>query len=477
MSSGQNKPGTDVIKVTPQKIMVGSQEWCAFPQLGVPAILARVDSGARTSSIHAFNIQPFNRKGKSWVSFEVHPVQDNRRLMVRCEAPVADYRRVKSSSGVAEKRYVVKTIMRLWDHEFLIELTLANRDSMGYRMLLGREAMVGRIVVDPELSYCLGQVSDETLASHYKDSRRSTDGLRIAILAESEKFYTNRRIIEACEERGHFPALLNVQSCFLTLDTDRGEILERDRGVAPAYDALLPRFAIEDTVFGAGVVRQYLMNGGVSLNQPNAMMQCRDKLALFQKMAMNNVPICTVGFASTTGDLEALVAKLGHEPYLVQLKQHFSVKPSIGVNTREETATLGKAWLGLPDELQVTSRAGQLEGAKIKALVIAGRVVSAIQYDGLKFDHRETDISGYDAYQLSKEEKKLILRVVKLTGLAFVTVELIRGSQDSSDCFLLDVIASPSIEIFEKVTGKDIASLVVIEIERCCDWRQQHSDI
>lgn len=477
MSKGQHEPGSDSTPVTPAKIMVGSQEWCAFPQLGVPAILARVDSGARTSSIHAFNIQPFTRKGQSWVSFEVHPVQSNRRLIVRCEAPVVDHRPVKSSSGIAEKRYVIQTVMRLWDHEFVIEVTLANRDSMGYRMLLGREAMVGRIVVDPELSYCLGEVSEATLALHYKDSRRSSDGLRIALLGESEKFYTNRRLIEACEERGHFPSMLNVRSCFITLDSDHGEIVERDRGVVPAYDAVVPRFAIEDTLFGTGVLRQYSMNGGVVLNQADALMQCRNKLALFQKMAMNDIPICPLGFASSTRDLEALVAKLGCESYRVQLKRHFSVKPSIGVNTSEETSVLEKAWRGLPDELHLVSRSGDLDGTQIKALVVSGRIISAIQHDGNKLNLKETELNGYDAYQLSKEEKKLVLRIVKLAGLSFATVELIRGSRDEHPCFLLDVVASGSIEAFEKVTGKDIASLIVIEIERICDWQQQQSDI
>ena len=122
---------------TDEKIIVGSQEWCGFPDLGVPAIKARVDSGATTSSIHAFNIHPFKRHGESWVSFEVHPLQGNRRTTLKCEAKVVDRRMIRSSSGVTEKRYVISTPLslgyRVWD----IEVTLANRDSMGFRMLLG----------------------------------------------------------------------------------------------------------------------------------------------------------------------------------------------------------------------------------------------------------------------------------------------------------------------------------------------------
>lgn len=464
------------IKVSSQKIVVGSEEWCAFPGLGIPAIVARVDSGARTSSIHAFNIQPFTRKGKAWVSFEVHPLQKNRRLLVRCEAPVADHRRVKSSSGIAEKRYVIQAILRLWDHEFAIELTLANRDSMGYRMLLGREAMVGRIVVDPSLSHCLGEVSEEVLELHYKDARRSVDGLRIALLAENEKFYTNRRLIEACEERGHFPAMVNVKSCFLTLDNVRGEIYERGRGVMQPFDAMIPRFSIDNSLFGAAILRQYISNGGNAINNPSAVLLSRSKLDLFQKLVEHEIPICSLGFANVTADLQAIVQKVGPEPYSVQLSRHFQVKPSIYVQSSDETLVLKNAWQGVNFGLQVTSRSGEMEGTKIKALIVAGRLVAAVHHEQLKL-HQPSDATGYEAYHLTKSEKKLVLKVAKLTGLNYVCVELLRSKRDEHSSLVHDVIASPSIEIFEKVSGKDIATLIVIEIERSCDWQQQYSEI
>ena len=149
------------------KIIVGSEEWCSFPALGVPAIKARVDSGAKTSSMHAFNIHKFRRDGESWVSFEVHPLQNDRRTVIRCERPVIDKRVVKSSSGVSETRYVISAAIKAGGDVWDIELTLANRDSMGYRMLLGREAMHGRIIVDPSLSFCLGEMSVETLNEFY----------------------------------------------------------------------------------------------------------------------------------------------------------------------------------------------------------------------------------------------------------------------------------------------------------------------
>ncbi|MDX1491524.1 MAG: ATP-dependent zinc protease [Pseudohongiellaceae bacterium] len=149
------------------KTIVGRKEWCSFPELAIPAVKARVDSGAKTSSLHAFNIKPFERDGEKWVSFEVHPLQKNRKTTIHCEAPILDKRSVKSSSGVAQKRYVISTTLEHNQIQWEIELTLSNRDSMGYRMLLGREAMIGRMMVDPEESFLGGKLSPSQLKARY----------------------------------------------------------------------------------------------------------------------------------------------------------------------------------------------------------------------------------------------------------------------------------------------------------------------
>jgi len=137
---------------------------------------------AKTSSIHAFNIQKFRRNGETWVSSEVHPLQNNRRTVIRCEKPVIDKRSVKSSSGIAEIRYVIVTVLQMGDQAWEIELTLANRDSMGYRMLLRREAINGRIIVDPSHSFLLGHVSSAQTDDYYGDKKKTRTGL-IGLLA------------------------------------------------------------------------------------------------------------------------------------------------------------------------------------------------------------------------------------------------------------------------------------------------------
>ena len=92
------------------KIVIGSEEWCGLPELHIPAIKVRVDSGAKTSALHAINIRPFKKEGQDWVSYEVHPIQRDAKTTIHCESPVIDKRKVKSSSGLGEVRYVIKTI-------------------------------------------------------------------------------------------------------------------------------------------------------------------------------------------------------------------------------------------------------------------------------------------------------------------------------------------------------------------------------
>jgi hypothetical protein len=139
--------------------VLGWREWLSLPELGVKRIKAKVDTGARTSAIHAFDVDTYERDGDRRVRFTIHPIQRNDERIVEADAAVHDVREVRSSSGVATERIVIVTPIRLLGETWPIELTLANRDAMGFRMLLGREAIRGRMLVDPGTSYAGGRPS------------------------------------------------------------------------------------------------------------------------------------------------------------------------------------------------------------------------------------------------------------------------------------------------------------------------------
>ena len=143
--------------------VVGWREWVAFPEIGLPAIRAKVDTGAATSALHATHIERFTRDGAPWARFDVHPFfRKHHRMTVRCEAPVVDVREVRSSSGHSDERLVLGVTLRLGTRvdapEWPIEITLADRRRMQFPMLLGREAMADRVAVDPGASFRLGRI-------------------------------------------------------------------------------------------------------------------------------------------------------------------------------------------------------------------------------------------------------------------------------------------------------------------------------
>jgi hypothetical protein len=138
---------------SPQQSVAGWREWIALPELDVRWVKAKLDTGARSSAIHAYDVEEFERDGAAWVRFQIHPWQRSDLDAVDVELPLVDRRTVKSSTGHEERRLVVQTTLRVLDRDLTAELTLTNRDEMGFRMLVGREALRGAILVDPGRSY------------------------------------------------------------------------------------------------------------------------------------------------------------------------------------------------------------------------------------------------------------------------------------------------------------------------------------
>jgi hypothetical protein len=135
------------------RLTVGWREWVGLPDLGVEAIKAKIDTGARTSALHVTDVVRFERDGHPWVRFRVHPIQRAERPVVAAEAALVEHRPVRSSSGHTEHRLVIATVLAIGAARWPIELTLTRRDAMGFRMLIGRQAVRRRAVIDPGRSY------------------------------------------------------------------------------------------------------------------------------------------------------------------------------------------------------------------------------------------------------------------------------------------------------------------------------------
>lgn len=148
----------EIIRENPDNlIIVGWREWFALPALGIDKIKAKIDTGARTSALHAFHINYYTERGQAKVYFKLHPLQYSTELVVSHVADVVDIRWVTDSGGHKEQRFVIQTQLQAGSQSWPIEMTLTNREDMRFRMLLGRTAMRKKVMVNPTVSFLLGK--------------------------------------------------------------------------------------------------------------------------------------------------------------------------------------------------------------------------------------------------------------------------------------------------------------------------------
>ncbi|WP_410877652.1 30S ribosomal protein S6--L-glutamate ligase [Myroides sp. DW712] len=451
------------------KLIVGSEEWCSFSTLNIPAIKARVDSGAKTSALHAVNIHAFEKEGEKWVKFDVNPLQNNGKTIIHCEAKVVDKRIVKSSSGTRESRYVIRTILSFGETAWDIELTLTNRDSMGYRMLLGREAMGGRILVDPEKHFLLGQPTVEKLDEYYNKPKEAKNGLRIGLLASNPELYSNKRIIEAGELRGHEMHFLNLKYCYMKLDANQPEIHYRGGRVLNDFDAVIPRIRPSMTYYGCALTRHFESLKVYSLNSAAAIAQSRDKLFSLQLLLNHGIDIPTTGFANSPLDTNDLIKMVGGSPLIVKLLEGTQGKGVVLAETKKAAESVINAFKSLNANILVQEFIKEANGKDIRCFVVDGKVVAAIQREAVPGEFRANIHLGGTAsiIKVTPEEKRIAIRAAKAMNLKVAGVDIIRSAKGP---LLLEVNSSPGLEGIEGATNKDIAMEMIKAIEKQVKW-------
>ncbi|WP_281298783.1 30S ribosomal protein S6--L-glutamate ligase [Flavobacterium limnophilum] len=447
------------------KIILGSEEWCSFPELGIPTIKARVDSGAKTSALHAINIAPFKKDGQNWVKFDINPIQNNVKTIIHCEAPLVDKRIVKSSSGFREERYVIQTNLEIGNSNWVIEMTLTNRDSMGFRMLLGREAMSGRVMVDPEQQYLLGQPTTDSLKEVYKNSEKASSGMRIGLLASNPELYSNKRIMEAGEMRGHEMHFLNIKECYMKLDAKKPEIHYRGGLILNQFDAIIPRIRPSITFYGCALTRQFEAMNVFCLNSSTAITQSRDKLFSLQLLLQSGIEIPTTGFAHSPLDTDDLIKMVGGTPLIVKLLEGTQGKGVVLAETKKAAESVINAFKSLNANILVQEFIKEANGKDLRLFVIDGKVVAAIQREALPGEFRANIHLGGTASVIkpTTEEKKIAIRAAKAMDLKVAGVDIIRSSKGP---LLLEVNSSPGLEGIESATNKDIAGEMIRAIEK-----------
>ncbi|MGK0373565.1 MAG: ribosomal protein S6--L-glutamate ligase [Arenicella sp.] len=457
--------------MTALKTIIGNQEWCAFPELAIPAIKARIDSGAKTSSMHAFNIKRFLRDGVSWVSFEVHPLQNNQHTVILCERPIVDKRIVKSSSGIGETRYVISVPVKLGDDVWDIQLTLANRDSMGFRMLLGREAMNGKMIVDPSIDCALGDITNSKLDDLYGRTAVKPTGLKIGVLASDETLYSNRRLIEAGQQLGHQMVFLNVKHCYMKLDAIQPEAHYRGGVLLNDLDAVITRIRPSATFYATALARQFESMGIFTTNSSSAITQSRDKLRSLQVMLKSGISIPNTGFANSAMNTNDLIDMVGGAPLIVKRLAGNQGRGIVLAETHKAAESVISTFKSLQADVLVQEFIKEANGKDLRCFVINGKVVASIERTAAPGEFRANIHRGGRAssVKISKEERSLAIKAAKSLGLNVAGVDIIRSKKGP---LLLEVNSSPGLEGIENATGKDIAGLIISSIENELRWKR-----
>ncbi len=452
-----------------EKLIIGSEEWCALNSLGVPAIKARVDSGAKTSAIHAYNIKPFTKGSQTWVSFDISPIQGDRKTVLKCEMPVADRRLVKSSNGSKERRYVVRATIGLGEHSWEIELTLTNRDSMGYRMLLGREAISGRALVDPSQSFCLRNFTSEEIQSFYQRSVKKGDNLKIGLLASNPSLYSNQRLVEAGEQMGHQIEFFNLRNCYMKLDSGTPAVFYRGGKKLNYLDAIIPRIRPAMTFYGCALIRQFESLGIFSLNSASAIAQSRDKLYSLQKLFGGEIDIPTSGFADSPQETEELIELVGGAPLIVKLLEGTQGKGVVLAETAKAAESVIGAFKSLQANFLVQEFISEAQGKDLRLFVVGNRVVTTIERSAAPGEFRANLHRGGAAKRVvpTPEEKKIAVKAAKIFNLQVAGVDMIRSDRGP---LLLEVNSSPGLEGVESATQKDVAGIMIKAIEKKLRW-------
>jgi len=445
--------------------IIGSEEWCSFKDLGIPAVKARVDSGAKTSSIQANNIKVIYKGTEEWVKFEVNPLQDNRSIIITCEARIHDKRSIKSSIGISEERYVIKAPVTLGDHTFDIELTLANRDAMEFRMLLGREALVGRYIVDPAGTYMQSEMPDDLIAEKYASFIKKKTGLKIALLASNPELYSNKRLLEAGRARGHEMDFLNVEQAYMKFDATEPQIRYRGGNVIDDFDAIIPRIKPSVTFYACALIRQFDAMGAYCLNTADAITQSRDKLLATQLFGKHDIQIPITGFAKSPLDTKDLIKMVNGAPLIIKLLESTQGKGVVLAETNKAAESVINAFKSVKTNILVQEFIKEANGQDLRCFVVNGKVVASMQRQAQKGEFRANIHQGGRAskVKITAAERKLAIKAAKILNLPVAGVDIIRSNKGP---LLLEVNSSPGLEGIENATGLDIANIMIEAIEK-----------
>lgn len=450
---------------------IGAVEQVALPELKVADVPARIDTGARTSAIWASKIRVRNSKLQYTLFGEGHPLYTGTTIEASEFARIT----VTPSNGISEERYVVKLLVVLNGRRIRASFTLADRSLQTYAVLVGRNVLKKRFIVDIstdsqtikddlEVAAKINESFAATKALQTKAIRHDGRQLQIAILSKGSLNYTTKRLREVAEARGHGVQVINYAKCYMTME--RGKPVVYYKGeVLGHFDVIIPRIAQSYTKYGTAVVRQFEMQGSFTTASSIAINRSRDKLRSYQILARQDVGIPKTVFARETANLDEVVELVGGAPVIIKVARGTHGNGVVLAETRKAAKAVMQAFYVEGVNFMVQEFVAESAGTDIRVLVVGGRVVASIERQSLDDDFRSNTHQGGTgrAVKLTTEEEKTAIKAAKAMGLPVCGVDMMRSKDGPK---VLEVNSSASIKTPELVTKRDVATKIIEYIER-----------
>ena len=440
---------------------VGWEEWVSLPELNLPALVVKSDTGADLSALHAFNIQTFGKEDNLMVRFGINPIDNDERFSIFCSARIIDQKNITSSNGISELRYVIETEIIIGDVKKKIPVTLTNRENMKYKMIIGRSALDGfKISADKSFLQTTLNYDLYKKVKNYNHRR----ALRIGILSLEPDNYSNLKIIAAAENNGHHCEILNTKRCYLNIESDNPEV-HYDGSVLPHYDVIIPRIGPSITKYGMAVVRQFEAMGTFCLNSSASIGTSRDKLAAHQALAFNRISMPDTAFANSPRDTQNIIDLTSGGPIVVKLLESSQGRGVVLAETKKAASSVISAFQKLNAAFIVQDFVKGANGSDIRLFVISGKVVASMMRSASDDDFRSNLHAGGKAskVKITQEERKIAKEATKAMGLNIAGVDILRSTGGPK---VLEVNSSPGLKGIETINNINVASLVIDYIEK-----------
>ncbi|WP_235015249.1 30S ribosomal protein S6--L-glutamate ligase [Oceanicoccus sp. KOV_DT_Chl] len=301
-------------------------------------------------------------------------------------------------------------------------------------------------------------------------------GLKIGLLASNEELYSNQRLLEAGEERGHEMLFIDIKQCYMKLDADQPEAHYRGGALLDDLDSVVTRIRPSLTYYGTALARQFESMGIYTTNSSSAVTQARDKLFSLQLMLKSGINIPTTGFANSPMDTNDLIEMVGGAPLIIKLLDGDQGKGMVVAETKKAAESVINAFKSLNANLLVQQFIKETNGRDLRCFVIDNKVVASIERKAVPGEFRpKTNVDGsVKIVKITPEEKLMAVKASKALGLQIAGVDIIRSKEGP---LLLEVNSSPGLEAIETATGKDIAGMIIAAIEKKLKWKRELPEI